>query len=56
MVAYGVGAPGVENRDDDAPGIRWGPQSSDAQAGAALSEVVCADVARGLVFARGRTP
>lgn len=49
-------APGVEGLDDGAPGIRWGPRSSDAQAEVALLEVVCADVAQGLVFAQGRTP
>ena len=56
MAACGVEAPGVENRDDGDPGIRWGPQSSDAQAEVALLEAVCADVAQGLVSARDRTP
>lgn len=56
MVACGVEAPGVGGCDDGAPGIRWGPQSSDAQGGADLLEVVCVDVAQGWVFARGRTP
>lgn len=55
-MACGVEGPGVENRDDGAPGIRWGPQSSDAQAEVALLAVVCADVARGSVFAQDRTP
>lgn len=56
MLAYDVEGPEVEGRDDGAPGIRWGPQSSDAQAEVALLEAMCADVARDLVFAQGRTP
>ena len=49
MVAYGVEVSGVEKRNGGAPGLRWNPQSSDAQAEVALLEVVCADVAQGLV-------
>jgi hypothetical protein len=54
MVACGVVAPRVEGRGDGAPGNRWDPQSSGAQAEVDLLEVVCADVALGLAFARGR--
>ena len=46
----------VEGRDDGVPGIRWDPRSSDVQAEVVLLEVVCADVAQGLVFVRSRTP
>jgi hypothetical protein len=56
MVACGAEGPGVEGRDDGAPGIRWDPRSSDVQAEVVLLEVVCADVAQGLVFVRSRTP